>query len=52
MTGDQYRVSVQHNGQKGRLWLREFGGSLNAFERHAAIVAGLRHAGWISIAYG
>lgn len=51
-TGDRYRVSVQQNGRKGRLYVRVFDGSLNAFERHAAIVAGLRHAGWTSIAYG
>ncbi len=51
-TGDQYRVSVQQNGRKGRLYVRGFGGSLNAFERHAAMVARLRDAGWTSIAYG
>jgi hypothetical protein len=51
-TGDQYRVSVEQNGRKRRLYVRVFGGSLSAFERHAAIVASLRHEGWTSIAYG
>jgi hypothetical protein len=50
-TGRSYRVSVRPQGRHGRLYEKSFDASVSAFQRHAALVAGLRGAGWTSVAY-
>jgi hypothetical protein len=50
-TGETYRVSVRPQGRRGRLYEKQFNASVNAFQRHAMLVAGLRGAGWTSVAY-
>jgi len=49
--GRQYRVCVRPQGARSRLYDKLFDASLNAFQRHAALVAQLRGAGWTSVAY-
>ena len=50
-TGESYRVSVRPQGRRRRLYEKTFDASVNAFQRHATLVAGLRGAGWTSVAY-
>jgi hypothetical protein len=50
-TGRSYRVSVRPQGRHGRLYEKSFDASVSAFQRHAALIAGLRGAGWTSVAY-
>ena len=50
-TGESYRVSVRPQGRHRRLYERTFDASVNAFQRHASLVASLRGAGWTSVAY-
>ena len=49
--GRQYRVSVRPQGARSKLYDKLFDASLGAFQRHAAVVAQLRRAGWTSVAY-
>ena len=48
-TGDWYTVSALTHGQ--RLFVKRFDASLAAFQSHAALIADLRRAGWMSVAY-
>lgn len=50
-TGDSYRVSALTHGQRRRAYVKRFEVSLAAFQTHAALVADLRRAGWVSVAY-
>jgi hypothetical protein len=50
-TGDTYRVSALTHGQRQRAFVKRFDVSLAAFQTHAALVADLRRAGWVSVAY-
>jgi hypothetical protein len=49
--GRQYRVCVRPQGKRSKVYDKLFDASLNAFQRHAAVVAQLRGAGWTSVAY-
>jgi hypothetical protein len=49
--GRQYRVSVRPQGARSQLYDKLFDAGLLAFQRHAAVVAQLRRAGWQSVAY-
>jgi hypothetical protein len=49
--GDRYRVSALTHGQRRCVFVKRFDASLAAFQSHAALVADLRRAGWMSIAY-
>jgi hypothetical protein len=48
---DGYQVSISPCGQQKPLYVRLFRGSPTAFQRHAALVAAFREAGWTSVAY-
>jgi hypothetical protein len=50
-TGDRYRVSALTPGESRRLFVKRFDAGLAAFQSHAALVADLRRAGWMSVAY-
>ena len=50
-TGHQYRVSAVPQGDRHSLYVERFEAGLEAFQRHAALVAALRGAGWMSVAY-
>ena len=50
-TGDWYTVSALTHGQRRRLYVKRFDASLAAFQSHAALIADLRRAGWMSVAY-
>jgi hypothetical protein len=49
--GAGYQVSISPCGRQKPLYVRLFRGSPTAFQRHAALVAAFREAGWTSIAY-
>ena len=49
--GRHYRVCVRPQGERSSVYDKLFDASLNAFQRHAALVAQLRGAGWTSVAY-
>jgi hypothetical protein len=52
-TGDRYQVSVSpaNRQHKKPLYTNVFHACPNAFQRHAALVASFREAGWASVAY-
>jgi hypothetical protein len=50
-TGGRYRVSAHTPGHRRCLFVKRFDASLEAFQSHAALVADLRRAGWMSVAY-
>ena len=50
-TGGWYKVSALEHGQRRRLFVKRFDASLAAFQSHAALVADLRRAGWMSVEY-
>jgi hypothetical protein len=52
-TGDRYQVSVSADGGRRLkpLYVNLFRACPNAFQRHAALVALFREAGWTSVAY-
>ena len=52
-TGDRYQVSVSpvNRRQQKPLFISVFHACPNAFQRHAALVASFREAGWTSVAY-
>jgi hypothetical protein len=50
-TGESYSVCVRPHGRRARLYAKKFDASVTAFHRHATLVAGLRGAGWTSVAY-
>ena len=49
--GRRSRVCVRPQGARSKLYDKLFDASLGAFQRHAALVAQLRGAGWTSVAY-
>ena len=49
--GRQFRVCVRPQGARSKLYDKLFDASLNAFQRHAALVSQLRGAGWTSVVY-
>ena len=49
--GRQYRVCVQPQGTRSKLYDKLFDASPNAFQHHAALVSQLRGAGFTSVAY-
>ena len=52
-TGDRYQVSVSPAGrqQQKPFYTKVFGACPTAFQRHAALVASFREAGWTSVVY-
>ena len=51
-TGDRYQVSVSPANRRQRpFYTNVFHGCPHAFQRHAALVALFREAGWTSVAY-
>jgi hypothetical protein len=50
--GSRYRVSVLPHGQHKSRLVEMFDANLTAFQRHAALVAGLRDCGWTTVDYG
>lgn len=52
-SGDRYNVSVSpaNRQQQKPLYTNVFHACPNAFQRHAALVALFRDAGWTSVAY-
>jgi hypothetical protein len=50
-TGDRYRVSALTHGRRYHVYTKRFDASVAAFQDHAALVAHLRRAGWVSVAY-
>jgi len=50
-TGNRFRVSALTQEGRHHLYVKRFDASLAAFQNHAALVAGLRRAGWVSVAY-
>ena len=50
-TGNRYKVSALTHGGRHNVYVKRFDASLAAFQNHAALVAGLRRAGWVSVAY-
>ena len=49
--GSRYRVSAVTQEGHHQGYVKRFDASLAAFQNHAALVAGLRRAGWVSVAY-
>ena len=49
--GAEYQVSVSSDGQRTPVFVDLFRACRHAFQRHAALVAALRDAGWTSVAY-
>lgn len=50
-TGNRYKVSALTHGGRHNVYVKRFDAGLAAFQNHAALVAGLRRAGWVSVAY-
>ena len=50
-TGKRYQVSVSSLSENTRLYAAGFQAGRNALRTHAALVAGLRDAGWRTVAY-
>jgi hypothetical protein len=49
--GTGYQVAILPGGENRRVHTRLFRAARNAFQLHAAWVAGFREAGWTSVAY-